>query len=316
MRINPLLQTSAVLGLLVGLNACAARECTDEERHEVDADDDAKCTKIEGFKTFTDETKEVKTEAWEAGDDLLINGHVKKIDVVEGSGDEVKVSYQAQVDLAQSRSDEDVLATMENLTNSLEKSGSTIRVSADRGDSESNLGALVRVELPSGFDGNITIKKGSSLVGDVDLDFVGAAKEVELDLDSLGDVRIQTALGLEVTKINCNGDILTGSFDAENFVSAVLHTEIGDIETSFAKPPSHSAIIQADFGDIDITLPDEGDYTMQVTAEDGVSVSGLPGACELNNEDEQAQSLTCNAGDADRVTFTIESDGEAVIGFR
>ena len=316
MSLTRILATGAVIGLVSSsLSGCVVRECTEEERDDVGADGDDTCHKVVPLKTFTDEAEHDESVDWEAGDNLRIEGDVREIEVMEGSGDEVTVTYQAQVDLASDRSDEVVIRTMRHLTHSLEKDVDTIVVSSDRGESDSNLGSIVEVRLPPEFDGDITIDIKQGRPGPIDLDFIGAAQHLEIDKDSLGALRIASVRNLRSALINTNGEILTGTFGSEELDQVVIHTELGNIETSFSNPPGHSATVVADLGDVTIALPDDGDYEMQVAADDGVSLSGVPGACTVDDDEPDAQSMTCNAGDPDRVTFKITASGEASIDF-
>lgn len=304
-----------VIGLVgAGAAGCAARECTEEERAELDVEDDEKCTRIVPFKQFTGDTVE-KTEVWEPGDSLVVTGHVRELRIAKGSSDQVKVKYQAQVDLAEDRSDAVVLKTMENLTNRLEKSGATLTVSADRGDSDSNLGAKVVIELPAGFDGKVSVKLGSNLPGDVSLDFLGKAPALDVDLETLGkDLSVKDTAQVVRAIINTEGDINTGAFAAADLEEVVVHSSQGDIETAFSAVPSQAADVLADFGDVVLGLPSTGDYTLQASGDDGVNISGAPKACVVDDDDENAQSMTCNAGDTGTLTFeVIAESGSAVI---
>ncbi len=317
MTFTKLLTTGLLVGLAYGgAMGCAARDCNDAERDEVDADDDDTCTKIEGLKTFTDEAKQDLAEDWEAGDDLLINGDSRELKIVRGDSDtEVEVSFRAQVDLAEGRSDKEVIATMENLTNDVSKSSGRITVSSDRGDSESNLGSIAVVSIPADFDGAIKVDLGGDLPGFANLEFTGDATELEIDRDSGGDVDVEDASKLTSVVINNKGKIAIDSpFTSDDLEQVAMKSGIGKIIAVFEKVPSKSARLVTDFGDIEVGLPSSGDYTMQVQATEGVNLRGEPSSCEVDDDDDQAQSMTCGAG-SDGVTFQIDADGEALIRF-
>lgn len=316
MTLTKTLSISLLGALAFSANGCALRECTEEERVAAAASDDATCGRIEPFERFVGSDEEELSVDWESGDHLLVEGAIRELEIIEGSSsDTVEVTYQPLVDLATGRTQEVVEATMDNLTNSLESVDGTIVVSSSRGDSGSNLGSIVLISLPSDWDGDVNIDIMGNLPGDMDLDFLGEAKALTIDKDSLGDLEVDNPNLLEEATINVRGDILTGSFSADNLFGAVVHTTIGDINTAFSDVPSVVAKIVADFGDIEILLPDTGDYTMQVVAEDGVMIDDEPNACVIDDDEENAQSMTCGDGDDDRTTFEIDADGEVEIGF-
>ena len=57
---------------------------------------------------------------------------------------------------------------------------------------------------------------------------------------------------------------------------------------------------------------------MFLRPDDGVTMSGIPTACQADEEgQENARALTCNEGaeGADEITFQLVADGEAEIDF-
>lgn len=312
-RLN--LVTLSLLGAGVLLGGCAKRECTDEERERAGADENDDCEVIEPLKEFEAEDSETRSIEWSSGLDLRIRGQIRDVDMVRGSADEIRVVYTAEVDLAQGRERDVVERTLAHLTTSLEQDGSAIVISADRGESDAALGARIRVELPSNFDADISIAKPSGMPGDVELEYLGDTRALDIDMNSTGaDLEISDAGNLELVEINTHGDI-TVADPFSNLQQGVLHSTIGDIEALFdAVPESHVRIV-ADFGDVVVEVPADGDFNLSGVAERGVALGSLPADCVASAK-PSPKKMRCNAGDPDGLTFDLEAWAEITVGYR
>lgn len=300
-------------------SACAERECTQEERLEAGAEDDDQCRRIVPLRTFTaDRGEAVRRERrMEAGQNLRIEGDVRTIQIVAGdSEDELVVTFLAQVELADGRSDEVARATMQDLETSLSRSGSTVVVRADRGESRARLGAQVTVELPTEFDGKLWIEKFAGRTGDVEIDYLARARELDIDIESIGDVKLSHTGDLRRVLINTEGDIDTTAFRSPELDIVYLYSEFGNIATSFGRTPSDHVWLQTDFGDIRVDVPADDDFILLAEGSSGVQLADVHEDCTADDSDVNRKSLICNAGDAEGITYNVRADGSVRVRTR
>jgi hypothetical protein len=186
-------------------------------------------------------------------------------------------------------------------------------VSADRGSSKSNLGAAIVVELPPSFDSDLTIDKGEQ-PGDVALEFLGNTRNLNVDMNALGaDLHVADATNLLRATINTDGEIqITDGF--ASLEAAAVHSAFGDIGVRFKAVPVSHARVLADFGDLTVILPGDGDFTLTGTAERGVSTGNAPAGCSSSSS-PSPKSMECNAGDPDGLTFELRASGEIQLGY-
>ncbi len=304
----------ALVGVLVaGLaSACAERECTQEERLEAGAEDDDQCRRIVPLRTFkADPSDAVRRERrMDPGQDLRIEGDVRSIEIIAGdSEDELVVTFLAEVELADGRSQEVARATMEDLETSLSRSGNTVMVRADRGESRARLGAQVTLELPTEFSGKLWIEKFSGRTGDVEIDYLARARELDIDIESIGDVKLSHTGDLRRVLVNTEGDIDTTAFRSPELDIVYLYSEFGDISTGFDRSPSDHVWLQTDFGDIRVDVPADDDFILLAEGSSGVQLVDVHDDCTADNSDADRKSLICNAGDDEGITFNVRADG-------
>jgi hypothetical protein len=297
---------------------CAERECTEAEAEAAGADGNDDCTRFVPFVSFNEKEKHSSRRDWEMGDDVLITGDIRSVHVIEGeSEDEVRVVWNGQVDLAQGRERSVVDATLEHLTTSMTKSSAgKITFTADRKDSDADLGAAIVLELPAGFDGDLVIDKRNRRSGDVEIDFLGRAVSLEVDMNALGDdLELGGVSRLRTAIVNVDGDItMTGAFGS-SLRAAVLHSSFGDIQARFDAPPESHARLVTDFGDVAVRVPADGDFTLAAVAERAVTFDGVPSACRTRDDSAASKAMICGEGDPAGLTFDLESDGEIDVTF-
>ncbi len=295
------------------LTNCVKRDCTEQERDEAGADDNDDCTRFVPLVVFDDDDEQTDVEPWESGQEIVLTGDIREVRVVRGSADEVAFDWHAQAALAQGREKSVVDSTMDHLTVALRSSSSKITFEADRGTSEADLGAAVVVKLPDGFDGRLFIDKRNERGGDVDIDYLGDAYELEVDMNDLGeDLTIGDASSLQRAIINTSGDIEMTSAFSDALEAAAIHTEFGDIVARFESEPMSHAKIISDFGDVAIDIGSGANFTLTAEA-DTVTFSGLPSTCSQRTDSETSKSLMCNDGDPDGLTFEVEASSEVTV---
>ncbi len=300
-------------------SACVERECTQEERLEAGAQDDDECRRIVPLRTFTaDRSDAVQRErSLQAGQDLRIEGDVRGIEIVEGeSEDRLVVTFLPQVELADGRSQEVAEATMQELETSVSRSGNTVVLRADRGESRARLGAKLTVELPSEFNGKLSIEKFAGRTGDVEIDYLASARELDIDIESLGDLELSHTGDLRRVLINTEGDVETAPFASPNLEIVYIYSEFGDISTGFARSPSDHVWLQADFGDIRVDVPGDDDFILLAEGDSGVQLVDVVDDCEADNSKPNRKSLICNDGDPEGITFNVRADGSVRVRTR
>lgn len=318
MNTRPLLQLAFVIATgYFGSTACVARECTGDEAAEVGADGSEEC------KTYTlpePHEGDTVTETFEysAGTGLRIVGDFRNLEIEQGPAGEVTVEYKPRVDLAEGRSQGQIDATLEELDVSVSETGGDIVVEADR-SGDSNVAALIEVKIPDDFDGDIFIDQGASKNdgGEVQLASVGSTHNIAINLPSLGEtMTLATPNTVRVAEINVDSswDVVTGDFTSPELEAVTITSERGSIETGFSNVPSGGAVrVVSEDGDITISLPGEGDYTMQAASGDVTFGTDLPSSCAENSNDGGA-SMTCGAGSEDmRFDFQMETEGAITI---
>lgn len=314
--ILPLL-TVATLSQLA-LTGCVERECTQEERESAGADENDDCTRYVPLKVYPSEESETERADWSPGDDVVIAGDVRGIVIVRGdSSDEVAVEWTAEVELADGREQDVIDATLDKLEISMTSSDGQVTFRGDRQDSKADLGAKIRVELPTDFDGRLRIDKTNMRGGDVRINYLGDATELVVDMNEpLADLTIADVDSLETVLVNAGDDITIDSPFGSNLVGAVLHTASGDVSAAFSAAPRGYARIVSDFaGDVTVDVPADADFTLSAIA-DGfgeVSFSGTPSSCDTRVRSEQDKAMVCNDGDPDGLTFEIVADGDIAV---
>ncbi len=317
---NLLTSISLIACCQLSLVACVERECTEEERAAAGADDNDDCSRFVPLKTYTSSDTETERVAWSSGDDVLITGDVRGVDIIEGSSsDEVVVRWQAETELADGREQDVVQATWDKLAVELRAVDGGVIFEGDRQGSAADVGAKIEVRLPTGFDGDLTIDKTNRRGGDVQINYLGDCRNLEIDMNEpLAELDLADVSSLRTALINTADDIrMRGAF-GDNLEIAVLHTESGSIEAAFnAVPASHATIVSDFAGDVAVALPGDGDFTL--TAEAGtfgeVRFSGTPSSCRTAKDGEQSAAMVCNGGDDDGLTFEVISSDDAVISF-
>jgi hypothetical protein len=314
MKTSPTLQLAfAIAAVYFGGTACVTRECTGDEAAAVGADGSDSCTTATLPVPHEGKTK-TKTLDYTAGTGLLVKGDFRNLEIQKGPSGEVEVQYTPRVDLADGRTQDQIDATLAELTVTVEESGGNIVVNSKR-SGDSNVAALVQVSIPDDFDGDIVVDQGGSKNdgGEVQMTSVGSSHSLDVSLPSTGDtLTVTTPNTLRTAVLNVHGgwDIKTGTFSSANLKAVTMTSELGNIKTSFsAVPLDGAAYLKSDMGDLTVALPGEGDYTMQATSADFTFDAKIPSSCDKATNGGGG-SLTCGAGSSDKkLDFQFESDG-------
>lgn len=304
---------------LTALSGCEkSRPCTEEE---VENQDTADCSNEVELVTYTARREDTVTvtEKWSSGKALRLEGDVREVTVVEADGNEVEITYRAQVDLAAGRPESFVRDTMEHLEVSFEAHGNELRFHAGHPNTRADLGALVSVAIPSDFNAELSIQKYLS-PGDVVIEFLGKARALDVDMEAIGyDLLVQDAGALRRVRLNASGNVETVNFDSPNLQQVVINSEEGNILTGFdVVPREHARIVTGKLkdgklkdtgGNIRVSVPADGDFALATYTKNRARFSGA-GHCQRKVIAHDIQTLECNDGDIDGLlTFSLKSSG-------
>lgn len=309
--------TYAVPAALLLAAACGeSRPCTDEEVENRDTVDCSSEVELVTYTASSDDTVTVN-QKWESGMSLHLEGAVREVTVSEGDGDEVEITYRAQVELADGRPESFVRETMDRLEVSFESRGDEIVFEATHPDTKAELGAIVSVVIPADFDGDLTIQKYIS-PGDVVIESLGKARHLDVDMEAIGfDLLVQDAGELRTVRLNAAGNVETVDFGDADLERVVINSEEGDIVTGFDVVPSdHARIITGKLsdgklkdtgGNIRVSVPANGDFSLATYTKNRARFTGA-GDCARTAVADDIQTLDCGDGDVDGLlTFAIKS---------
>jgi hypothetical protein len=235
-------------------------------------------------------TPATEEAAWSTGGEVNIESVFGHVLVKTGAADTVKVTFEP----FSYRAYDGEVDAQRDMTDSLKwevvPNGAGVNVRTWReGTHGSSLGAQMTVELPSNFDGKVIVHNhGEGNVAthnefDAKVDFVGAAKELDVRVESdLGECRVTGAASVTKSEVHC-GDYaeLTGVSDFVNVSTKDSNVLDDAIRVSLASisAAGGGTITSAD-GTIVLTLPSGGVYSYRAqSAADGmVNVTAPPTA--------------------------------------
>lgn len=316
------LSSVAWVGVVTALGCSDSPPCTDEQ---AETRDTAECTNEVELVTYTAKADDAVTltEAWESGDDVRLEGAVREITVVEGESAEVVITYRAQADLADGRSESFVRDRFDELEVEFERRGETLRLDVTHPRTSVELGAVVTLALPPDFDGDLSIQKYGA-PGNVTIEHLGRARVLDVDMEQPdSDLLVEDNGSLRRVRLNAAGSVETVAFDDANLEQVVINSEEGDIVTAFdVVPESHATLltgkIQGDSvkdtgGNIRVGLPVSGDFTAATFTKDQARFEDLS-SCDRFEIADDIQKLVCGSGDRDEMlTFEITSSSNITV---
>lgn len=303
--------------LVVLSTACGeSRPCTEEE---VENGDTVDCSSEVELVTYTASSEDTATvrQNWSSGRSLRLEGAVREVTVEEGDGDQVEITYRAQVELADGRPERFVRETMDHLEVSFETRGEDLVFEATHPDTKAELGAIVSVAIPTNFDGELAIQKYIA-PGDVVIEFLGEARALDVDMEAIGsELLVQDAGALRTVRLNVAGNVETVNFADDSLQQVVINSEEGNIVTGFdVVPREHARIISGKLkdgklkdtgGNVRVAVPSRGDFTMAAYSKNTTRFTGA-GDCVRTEIADDIRTLECGDGDIDEMlTFSIKS---------
>lgn len=311
---------SVLLGTVAGCGE--SRPCTEEEMESGNTLD---CTADMALVTYTARSEATATlsKMWRSGLSLRLEGAVRELTVVEGPPDRVELTYRAQVDLAEGRSESFVQATMDELEVDFEERGDVLRFEVGRADSKARLGAIVSVGIPKDFDGDLVVQKLDT-PGDVFIDFLGMTRELDVDMEAPDStLSVQDTRHLQLVRLNAAGSVETSAFAGSKLEQVVINSEAGDIVTAFdVVPRSHATLLTGRIdgdkikdtgGNIEVGVPKDGNFTLATYTNDEARFFGAAG-CRRVKISRAVEKLVCGSGDEDgMLTFEVKSSQNVTI---
>ena len=247
-------------------------------------------------------------ESWTSGQNISIDGLCGDIDVVEGSSadtldvDVLRFHYWNPDEEEKARQMMD-----DHLQYGIDSVADELLVYTERDGGSNGLGADLTVRLPTGFDGSLVVRNRSACPfnpGDINVDYTAQAFAVNVETDVLGDCRVRGTTNVTRTVANCDGQIdIRGIADAVNIDATGLETgESVDVRiASIAEGFTAGGTINAEDGDVSLTLPAAAHFVVQARTLEGTVDFGTPPAdCEdvdWAGNTQQSGTLSCGAAE-------------------
>ncbi|HEU5074993.1 MAG TPA: hypothetical protein VFU02_12475, partial [Polyangiaceae bacterium] len=299
-----------VLGvLLVSLVGCEARDCDeiktveyDDEEEKTEKEDGA-CIEFVSTKKWWGDTEQFNGE-YESGKNVLIDSGNGSIVVRVTDRDDVLATFKPFVARAHDICDgeeptsgdrcaaiDDDLADQQLI---FEEEDGHYLIQSRRDDSVNSLGAEIEVELPSSFDGRLTVAQNN---GSTDVNDVGDAAAVLVESQN-GSCEIHTGRAPHID-INCkNGstDVTIGAITPGNDVRQIFKAS-------------------GDLGDLAIAFPST-DEPFSVSARsvgsDVLIDPASPSGCDVTGSDPRSVTVLCNGATNEDPIYTVRSDEDLV----
>ncbi len=300
MKKNRALGTLLGLVLLVGPTTACEITCTEGEQKQGGV-----CV-AKSLKRFTGQPVTEQVD-WSPGASLTIDGVRGDISLSQGTSDQVVVTFEPFSYRAYDADDAATAEIENNLVFDVQ-GGSSVTITSARNGGTTGLGTHIRVSLPVGFDGDISVRNrgdGSINPGDLQIDAVGLSPSVTLLNEKVGRCRLKGAATVTRTTVTCKGEIEV--LDVSNDVN-VTHTFGTELNTAILlrlASVSAGAVggkIESKDGDIVLVLPSAGDYAVQAVANSSssnttavVDFGAPPATCSVNAASDASQTLSCGA---------------------
>ena len=251
----------------------------------------------------SDQAEEVP---WSTGGRVTVNGLSGNIFVVVGSTeDTVRVTFSPFHYWEPDQREEALQMLADAIQLEAVPDGAGVHISTDRDGPGNGMGADIRVELPTSFDGVLDVSNRSRAVehpGDIEIDFVGAASEVLVSTESLGDCDVNGASSVKQTTANCDGEVyIRGVSDDVSIITTSLQGDVAvDLTVESVSDTASGGTVDSYAGDVNLTFPAAGDYSILATTWEGVVDEGnLPTGCTLlqpDPQDPRSKTVSCGTG--------------------
>lgn len=296
----------AILGvLLVSLAGCEARDCDDTKRVEYDAEEektekeDDACLEFVSTKTWHGDTEQFTGE-YASGKNVLIDSGNGSVIVRVTNRNDVLATFKPFVARAHDICDgeevtsgdrcaaiDDDLADQELI---FDEDDGHYLIQSQRHNSVNSLGADIEVELPSSFNGRLTVAQNN---GETDVENIGDAAAVLVESQN-GSCDIDTGSAPHID-INCkNGStsVAIGAITPGDDVRQVFKSsgELGDLAISFPSTDEPFSVSARSVGN------------------DVVIDPANPSGCDVTGSDARSVTVVCNDATTEDPVYTIRSD--------
>ncbi len=296
--------TALTLFSNVALFGCEL-QCTENENSQ-----GGTCV-AKSLKRFKGEPQ-VKSVPWSAGESVEVQGVHGDIVVLEGTGNEVVVTFEPFSYRAHDSGDAARQEMSENLVLSVEMDAGVSIVTARDGGND-GLGARIVVALPPSFDGHLSVENaGASSInpGNLDVQFVGASPKVSLLNEGTGSCDLSGGASVTTTDVVCGGAAqVRGVADDVSITTMGLETGTAIVlELSAIGPNATGGKVVSRDGSIEVTFPVTGAYSVVASSptQGEVEFGTPPSSC--NVAASSPWTLSCGSGGAS-YTLTAGDQG-------
>jgi hypothetical protein len=289
-----------VVLLSVGVG-CEAQECDDTTASGgsggadagTEESNDGTCVQLKSLKRFRGANPIEGQAEWVPGAPITIDGRNGDIEVVQGADNVVRARFIPVVLLAYDSSNERVNGQFDLLDavamgNAGGVTGAVLVKTSRKSGAASSLGADIRVEIPPGFDGALTVLQDN---GQTDIDFAGNATSVKLNSGNGSCSVTSSAVATSVDLFCDNGDLSANISGAPAGTGTrSIHTDLGDINLSFV------GTIQP--------------FNVQALARGGVvnTVNDVAAGCTVQVAGPNSKTVSCNGGTSADPVFQVNAD--------
>jgi hypothetical protein len=188
---------------------CEAQDCDVVEESPDGGTETREGVCLKSVKRFVGANPIEGQAQWIPGAPITIDGRNGDIEVVQGTSDVVRARFIPVVYLAHDSSDERVNGQFNLLDavvtgNADGVTGAVLVKTSRKSGAASTLGADIRVELPPGFDGALTVLQDN---GTTEVAFAGSATSVKVHSDN-GSCRVTSSPAATDVDLLCeNGDL-------------------------------------------------------------------------------------------------------------
>jgi len=162
-------------------------------------------------------------------------------------------------------------------------------IQVQRHDSVNSLGADIEVELPSSFNGRLTVDQNN---GSTAIEAGDAAAVIVGSNNGPCDINTGSAPSMDIRCENGSTAVTIGAITPGDGVRQIYKTE-------------------KDLGDLAVGFPDTDDpFSVSASAidEDVVIHPAEPGGCDITGSDPRAVTVVCNDATTEDPVYTVRSD--------
>jgi hypothetical protein len=261
-----------VSGLLLSTVACEQCKISDKDGNET-----KETTGFCSVNRFQASNARQASATLGDGKNLTINSINGNVTVAAGSGSDVSATFNAFVYRAHNTEESEIQKDFELLvtTATTDADGNVVVTTSRKNGAKNTLGADFEVRVPPSLSGAFVLNQAN---GNVDVSSVGAATSVLVASQNGG---VDVNAGSSATSVN-------------------VESQNGDAKVAIGAVPAGATggTITAEFGDISLTLPTSGGYSVEATAKEAVDFGTPPTGCEVAEAAANSKTLTCNGGGA------------------